>query len=277
MAADQIKKEDLDAQSKRFSSEAGLGGLAKATAVAALIIAPMIGFSATRTHAAWREQEQARVAAREEALAYERMMAGPAGAIVPVAAASRGRELFSTSCAACHGQAGTGVQGLGRNLTISDFVARESDDALVRFVVEGRPNARPMPMPPKGGHDQLTTDDIGHIVAWLRCLQDARRMPELPAMAIASAEPSEADKAAALAAAGGDAELAGYIASGDKLFHTTCVACHGKGGVGMKGNGAALVNNEFVQSLDDDGLLAFLKNGRSPSDPKNKTGIQMPP
>ena len=28
---------------------------------------------------------------------------------------------------------------------------------------------------------------------------------------------------------------------------------------------------------DDDALLAFIKQGRSPSDPKNTTGIQMPP
>ena len=56
-------------------------------------------------------------------------------------------------------------------------------------------------------------------------------------------------------AAGGDAELAQYIASGNKLFHTTCVACHGKGGAGIKGNGATLVSNSFVQSLDDDALL----------------------
>lgn len=100
-------------------------------------------------------------------------------------------------------------------------------------------------------------------------------MPELPA-AVAAA-PSQEQKTAALQAAGGDAELAEYIASGDKLFHSTCIACHGKAGVGVQGNGKALAKNSFVQSLDDDGLLAFIKQGRSPTDPKNTTGIQMPP
>ena len=42
-------------------------------------------------------------------------------------------------------------------------------------------------------------------------------------------------------------------------------------------HGKALANNEFIRSLDDDSLLAFIKQGRSPSDPKNTTGIQMPP
>lgn len=66
-----------------------------------------------------------------------------------------------------------------------------------------------------------------------------------------------------LAVAGGDAELAGYIASGNKLFHTTCIACHGKGGAGIPGSGKPLVANQFVQSLDDDGLLAFVKKGET--------------
>ncbi|QQS09523.1 MAG: cytochrome c [Phycisphaerales bacterium] len=57
----------------------------------------------------------------------------------------------------------------------------------------------------------------------------------------------------------------------------SCIACHGKGGVGIAGNGKALANNEFIRSLDDDSLLAFIKQGRSPTDPKNSTGIQMPP
>lgn len=85
------------------------------------------------------------------------------------------------------------------------------------------------------------------------------------------------DKSAALAAAGGDEELAGYIASGNKQFHSMCVVCHGAGGAGIKGNGKALANNDFVRALDDEALLAFIKQGRAPTDPKNTTGIQMPP
>ena len=79
-----------------------------------------------------------------------------------------------------------------------------------------------------------------------------------------------------MAAAGGDEELAEYIASGMKLYASSCIACHGAGGVGMKGNGKALVNNEFIRGLNDDDLLAFIKRGRDPSDPKNTTGVGMP-
>jgi len=102
-------------------------------------------------------------------------------------------------------------------------------------------------------------------------------MPSLPAFAAAAPAPvTQAEKDAALAAAGGDAELAEFIASGTKLYAGTCIACHGPQGTGVKGNGKALARNTFVGSLDDDALLAFIKKGRDPGDPKNTTGIGMP-
>lgn len=82
---------------------------------------------------------------------------------------------------------------------------------------------------------------------------------------------------AALTAAGGDPELAEYIASGARLYATTCIACHGPGGAGMAGNGKPLAGSLFVRSLDDDGLFQFIQRGRDPTDPKNTTGIAMPP
>jgi disulfide bond formation protein DsbB len=73
-----------------------------------------------------------------------------------------------------------------------------------------------------------------------------------------------------------EAEWAEYVANGTRLYGTTCVACHGPGATGMPGLGKALVNNAFVQSLDDEALLAFIQKGRDPSDPLNTTGIGMP-
>jgi disulfide bond formation protein DsbB len=237
---------------------------------------PILGLSGWKVFADHSsKQRQLRLAA-EQAQAHERLVTGLSAGLLPLQDAIHGRELFTSVCAACHGAAGLGVPLMGKDLSQSDFVARQSDEELRQFIIEGRPDAKPMGMPPKAGRDDLTDEDLRHIVAYVRGLQDPRRMPELPAQVV-DATPSEAQKEAALAAAGGDAELAAYIASGDKLFHSTCIACHGKAGVGVAGNGKALVKNAFVQSLDDDGLLAFLKQGRSPSDAKNTTGIQMPP
>lgn len=242
---------------------------------ACLVAVPILGFSGWVMRSSFLEEEKARLAAIEAAQAYERLVAAAPGGVVPLQEAVHGRELFGSVCMACHGPQGKGVEGMGKNLVESDFVAGLSDDALRQFLVTGRPSAIPMAMPPRGGRPDLTDDDLRDVVAYVRGLQDPRRMPELPA--VVAAKPSEEQQAAALQAAGGDAELAEYIASGDTLFHSTCIACHGKGGVGIAGNGKALVNNPFIQSLDDDGLLAFITRGRTPTDPKNTTGIQMPP
>ncbi len=213
---------------------------------------------------------------------HERLAAQPAGEMVPFDLALHGRDVFRNVCGVCHAPSGLGVPGLGKDLVRSDFVADSSDAALVAFIERGRPvndplNSTKIAMPPKGGNPALTSADLLAVVKYTRGLQDPRRMPALPAWAPKQIVVSEQEKAAALAAAGGDAELAEYIASGNKLFHTTCIACHGQGGVGIQGNGKSLVNNEFIQSLDDDALLEFVKRGRAPGDPRNTTGIQMPP
>ena len=220
---------------------------------------------------------------RPEPKVHVRLASRAAGALIPVEVARHGRQIFEATCASCHGSSGLGKAGLGKDLVRSDFIADAPDVGLVAFIEKGRAASDPanttkVPMPPKGGNDALTNEDLVAVVGYMRALQDPRRMPVLEAyVPPPPAAPSEADKAAALASAGGDAELAEYIASGNKIFHTSCVACHGKGATGVAGNGKALAKNEFIQSLDDDALLAFIKAGRAPTDPKNTTGIQMPP
>lgn len=200
-------------------------------------------------------------------------------------AVARGRDAFAGTCTACHNEDGKGRPGLGRDLTGSAFVRASTDERLARMIADGRAaddplNTTKVAMPPRGGNAALSDADLRDIVTFVRALQEPGRVRRGVSLVARPAAPSEAEVAAAaqaaLAAAGGDEELAEYIAHGSKLFSSSCVACHGPGGVGVKGNGKALVNNEFVQSLDDDGLLAFIKRGRDPSDPKNTTGVGMP-
>ncbi|MBX3385035.1 MAG: c-type cytochrome [Phycisphaeraceae bacterium] len=251
--------------------------------LSALLSGPILLLGGIQIHATWSARSRS-VEARHESIraalyaegAHARLLDAPAGPMLPVDDLVHGRQVFASACASCHGAEARGVNGLGRDLTTSPFVAATADDDLIDFVVKGRPDAKPLPMPPKGGRDDLNDEDVRAVTLYLRGLQDARRMPELPVF-VADTIPTQSQKDSALAAAGGDEELAEYIASGDRLFHSACIACHGKGGVGVTGNGKAMVNNTFIQGLDDDALLDFIKKGRTPTDPASTTGIQMPP
>ena len=246
-------------------------------ALAAVMAAPMLAVGGWVLRREYRDLEARRSVLQTRWSAHERVVTGPPGALLPVTDAAHGRDVFLMTCAACHSPAGTGVEGLGRDLTRSWFVASLSDAEVVEFLRRGRPTARPAPMPPRGGNDALTDSDLAAVATYLRGLQDPRRLPDLPAPQVLVAEASADEKAVALAAAGGDAELAEYIAHGTKLFAATCASCHGTDARGLPDKGKDLRGSEFCKSLDDDALLDFLKRGRDPGDPKNTTGIAMPP
>jgi disulfide bond formation protein DsbB len=88
---------------------------------------------------------------------------------------SQGESLF-VQCAACHGPDGRGLPGLGLDLIASQFVDENDDEALLNFVLIGRPvwdpaNTTGVDMPPKGGNPALTDEDILKIIAYLRTLR----------------------------------------------------------------------------------------------------------
>lgn len=87
-----------------------------------------------------------------------------------------GQEIFNGTCIACHGVGGVGVEGLGKPLTTSEFVAGLTDDELLEFLIVGRSDTDPanttgIEMPPRGGNASLTDDDLRAVVAYLRTLQ----------------------------------------------------------------------------------------------------------
>ena len=61
------------------------------------------------------------------------------------------------------------------------------------------------------------------------------------------------------------------------ILASKCFTCHGPDAEGIEGLGKDLNNNEFVQSLTDPELIAFLEVGRPASDPANEAGVDMPP
>jgi len=75
----------------------------------------------------------------------------------------------------------------------------------------------------------------------------------------------------------GGSGMVGDATAGEDVFAGTCVACHGADATGVEGLGKDLHNNEFVDGLNDDELVDFLKEGRSAGDPANEAGVDMPP
>ena len=88
-----------------------------------------------------------------------------------------GAEHFSEVCSACHGPGGEGIEGLGKDLTTSEFVAGLSDEELLAFIQEGRPvdhpdNTTGVAMPPRGGNRDFTDEQLLDIIAYIRTLQE---------------------------------------------------------------------------------------------------------
>lgn len=97
---------------------------------------------------------------------------GPLGAGDPDAGAS----VYLGTCAACHSPDLSGLNGLGKPLAPSDFVASNSEEELVAFLKVGRPASDPMntqgvDMPPKGGNPSLTDQDLANVSAYLKAQQ----------------------------------------------------------------------------------------------------------
>lgn len=104
--------------------------------------------------------------------------ATPEGAAPPIPPgdAGRGKTVYDGACAACHGPDATGLPGLGKDLTTSEFAAGKTDAELVAFIKAGRPTNDPLnttgvEMPPKGGNAALTDQDLADVVAYIRTLE----------------------------------------------------------------------------------------------------------
>jgi len=89
--------------------------------------------------------------------------------------ATQGQTSFLMTCAACHGPEGKGVKNLGKDMTISKFIAGKPDDDLLAFVKTGRPiddplNTTGVLMPPKGGNPAMTDEELRNVIAFIRTI-----------------------------------------------------------------------------------------------------------
>ena len=94
----------------------------------------------------------------------------------PLGDMQNGEVIFSQTCQACHGVGGIGVQGLGKDMTVSQFIAEKDDPALLEFLKKGRDPGDPLNttgvlMPPKGGNPSLDDQKLLDVIAFVRTLQ----------------------------------------------------------------------------------------------------------
>jgi mono/diheme cytochrome c family protein len=73
-----------------------------------------------------------------------------------------------------------------------------------------------------------------------------------------------------------DTLLSNNAAQGERLYQTNCSSCHGMDLQGITHLGKNLLTNEWVASLSDAELHAFIVEGRPAWHPDNTTGIEMP-
>ena len=70
--------------------------------------------------------------------------------------------------------------------------------------------------------------------------------------------------------------LVGDATAGKVVYDGTWIACHGPDAVGIPGLGNDWTTNKFIKDSSDADLVAFVKQGRTATEPDNATGADMP-
>lgn len=99
-------------------------------------------------------------------------------------------------------------------------------------------------------------------MSWCACNEPRDRSPipvATPVTGVASSSPLSAE-----------------AERGRELFRAHCISCHSVDGRGLQSLGIDLTTSRFVAQQSDAALGEFLRRGRAPDDPGNRTGRQMP-
>ena len=84
-----------------------------------------------------------------------------------------GAQVYSRACSNCHGSDLAGVDGLGKELLPSAFIAEASEDDLSALILVGVPaddpgNMTGIDMSAKGGNPSLSSQDVADVAAYLK-------------------------------------------------------------------------------------------------------------
>jgi len=88
---------------------------------------------------------------------------------VIVSSGLTGEQIYIQTCIACHGNNGVGTVPGSPDFNSKNNPLTQSDDILVKHVVEGfKTPGSPMAMPPKGGNTKLNNEDILAVVKYMK-------------------------------------------------------------------------------------------------------------
>lgn len=149
-----------------------------------------------------------------------------------------GMQLYANNCTLCHGINGEGTD-LGVALNTPEVRELAPED-VVRIVTEGVPGTL---MAGWGG--ALEQSEIESLAAFLHNWDTISAQN----LVLTPPEPIQIDV--------DDPEE--ILALGERIFSTTCVACHGENGSG--GTGPALNSQQFLTSKTDEQVLQAITNG----------------
>ena len=98
----------------------------------------------------------------------------------------------------------------------------------------------------------------------------------LASVLVATACGAEQGPVTGVASAPETPSTTGVLAPGEEVYAITCAPCHGEDGRGVPGLGSSLIGGEFAEGSDDDARRAIIE-GEDATDPRNVTGVAMPP
>jgi cbb3-type cytochrome c oxidase subunit III len=148
-----------------------------------------------------------------------------------------GKDLYGQYCAACHGQNASGYAEGGPGPAIGNpaFLAAASDDFIFQTVKHGRIGTPMRAFSGSRGLANLSDQEIGSIIAYLR-----NRGDTAPETATTTADP----------------------AAGKMHFQANCAACHQADGHGLPGFAPSIRNRDFLAIASDQFIKDTIHKGR---------------
>ncbi len=198
-----------------------------------------------------------------------------------------GEQVFAAVCTACHTAGIAGAPKLGDNAAWAPFI-KSGFDTMLNVALHGKGG-----MPAKGGNPALSDFEVARAVVYMANKSGASLpepaapaeegakteaaagspAPAAPAVAAAAPAPAAAPAAAAAAAPAAAASAAAtqpvavVNPAGEKLYKSTCFACHGTGIANAPKFGDKAAWDPYIKT-GMDAMVKVAMQGKPPMPPK---------